>query len=575
MACHSCKPSLQRDDVSDDLSSDRPRPAGAAPAPARPSASLVVVRDGADGIETLLLRRAERGDQNSGAWVFPGGLVDAADRAAHGCCAGLDDGEASRRLGLGAGGLDYAIAAVRECFEECGLLYATARDGRAVDPATPEFAAWRPRLHRGGEGLAAMCEALGLRVDAAPLVYLSHWVTPLGRPKRFDTRFFIARAPTGQTVVPDGHEVTDFRWMRSAEALAASAGLKLMTPTQRTLALIGEYRSVGELLAWATAPRTVPLVMPRIGTGPDGVRPVLPDEPAFAELGRLDPAGHGHGRYDIRADVPVRLSERVIRVTAGNGSLMTGPGTNTYLVRGEGNRWTAIDPGPLDDVHTAAIVAAAPGPITRILVTHTHVDHSPGSRALRERTGAPVFGCLAKHPDRQDVAFVPDHALVPDQRFGLASDCTLRAIHTPGHASNHFCFLLEQERLLFTGDHLMQLSTVVINPPDGDMAAYLVSLRGLLDESLEWLAPGHGFLIADPKQAIEALIAHRLRREARVVDALKSAGRASTAEELLSQVYADVPRTLHAPALRSLTAHLLKLRADGLAEETAGRWSLR
>lgn len=560
--------------MSDDLHLDPARAADAVAVPARPSASLVVVRDGAHGIEVLLLRRAERGDQNSGAWVFPGGLVDAGDRAAHAFCAGLDDATTSRHLGVAAGGLDYAIAAVRECFEECGLLYATRADDGRLD-ADPAIAAWRPRLHRGARGIDEMCREMGLRVDLSPLVYLSHWVTPLGRPKRFDTRFFVARAPDGQHVVPDGHEVTDFRWMYGKDALAKAAGLKLMTPTQKTLELIGGHADVASLLAWAGAPRSVPLVMPRIGTGRDGVRPVLPDEPAFAELGRIDPSGHGHGSYDIRPDVPVRLSERVIRVTADNGSVMTGPGTNTYLVRGDGNTWTVIDPGPEDAGHTEAILAAAPGPIGRILATHTHVDHSPGCRALKARTGVPTAGRVAAFPDRQDTGFVPDQVLAGGERLVLAADCTLRVIHTPGHASNHLCFLLEQEKLLFTGDHVMQLSTVVINPPDGDMAAYLGSLRALLDEDLEWLAPGHGFLMAQPKRAIESIVAHRIKREAKVVDALRVVGRPASADELLPQVYADVPQRMHPVALRSLTAHLLKLRDDGRAAEAGGRWSLR
>ena len=147
-------------------------------------------------------------------------------------------------------------------------------------------------------------------------------------------------------------------------------------------------------------------------------------------------------------------------------------------------------------------------------------------------------------------------------------------IHTPGHASNHLCYLLEEERTLFTGDHVMQASTVVINPPDGDMAAYLRSLRALLELDLDWLAPGHGFLMAEPRAAMEAIVAHRLKREAKVVAALGALGPAAI-EQLLGVVYADVPAQLHPMALRSLTAHLLKLRDDGGAEEASGSWSLR
>jgi glyoxylase-like metal-dependent hydrolase (beta-lactamase superfamily II) len=313
--------------------------------------------------------------------------------------------------------------------------------------------------------------------------------------------------------------------------------------------------------------------MPRIGRGRDGVRPVMPDEPAFAELGRIDPAGHGHGCYDIEPNVAVRLSERLIRVTADNGSMMTGPGTNTYLLRCAGGAWAVIDPGPDEPAHVDAILAAAPGPITRIFATHTHKDHSPACVELKARTGATVAGQVAAFPEWQDATFVPDEPLRGGERIALAPDCTLRVVHTPGHASNHLCYLLEEEKTLFTGDHVMQLSTVVINPPDGDMAAYLASLRGLLALDLDWLAPGHGFLMPQPKRAIEAIVAHRLKREANVVDALRTLGPA-TPDVLLAQVYADTPVRLHTMALRSLSAHLLKLRDEARAQEQDGRWSL-
>ena len=326
-------------------------------------------------------------------------------------------------------------------------------------------------------------------------------------------------------------------------------------------------------MAWAAAPRTVPLVMPRVGSGTDGFRPVLPGEPAWAELGRIDPAGHGHGAYELVPDRPVRLSG-VIRVTADNGSVMTGPGTNTYLIGDPaGGAWAVIDPGPALEAHVDAIVAAAPGPIDRILVTHTHKDHSPAARALKARTGAPVLGLAPRHREWQDETFAADATLHGGERVALGERTHLRVVHTPGHASNHLCYLLEEEKTLFTGDHVMQLSTVVINPPDGDMAAYLDSLREIAALDLDWLAPGHGFLMAEPRQAIEAIVAHRLKREAKVVAALKEVGPAAV-ERLLATVYADVPPHLHAMAMRSLNAHLLKLRDEGAASEHGGEWSL-
>jgi len=261
-------------------------------------------------------------------------------------------------------------------------------------------------------------------------------------------------------------------------------------------------------------------------------------------------------------------------VTADNGSVMTGPGTNTYLVGGaHAARWAVIDPGPALDAHVDAIVAAAPGPIDRIFVTHTHKDHSPAALALKARTGATVLGLQPRHSEWQDGSFVADVTLHGGERIELAEGTHLSVIHTPGHASNHLCYLLEEEKTLFTGDHVMQSSTVVINPPDGDMAAYIASLRQIAELDLEWLAPGHGFLMAEPRQAIEAVVAHRLRRESKVVDTLGALGPASTSA-LLAAVYADVPPHLHAVAMRSLTAHLLKLRDEGRAVESAGEWTL-
>ncbi len=546
-----------------------------APSTPRASATLVVVRDGSDGIEVLLSHRAERGDHNSGAWVFPGGLVDAMDAAAHALCVGLDDAAASARLGLESGGLDYYIAAVRECFEESGLLYGCDPRGELVTlDVESRLAAWRVALYRNECALGDLCSASGLRLAVDRLIYLSHWLTPIGRPKRYDTRFFIAAAPPMQIGAHDGTEMVEQRWLRPAEALRAEPVLKLLTPTQKTLELIERFDTVASLLAWAAAPRERALIMPRAGIGRDGPRPVLPDEHAWAELGRIDPQGHGHGSYEIEPDRPVRLSSRVIRVSANNGSVMTGPGTNTYLVgNGARNEWAVIDPGPLLAEHVDAVVAAAPGPIRWILATHTHHDHSPATVPLRERTGAQVYGMRPAHAEWQDMAFAPDTVLQDGERLALSETTTLRVLHTPGHASNHLCYLLEEEQTLFTGDHVMQASTVVINPPDGDMAAYLASLRALLAEDLEWLAPGHGFLMAEPRRAIEAIIEHRLRREAKVLEALTALAPAPL-ETLLPRVYADVPSRLHPVALRSLRAHLLKLRDDGVALETAGIWSV-
>ena len=559
----------------------------------RPAATIVVLRDGGSdtdtdsGMQVLLMRRnARAGDIHSGACVFPGGLVDAADRQAHAYCSGLDDALASAAMGLPAGGLDFVVAAMRECLEEAGLLYATTADHGPLPTALlDQIAPLRPALNRGELTLAALCERFGLRLAADRLVRMSHWLTPPGVPKRYDTHFFVAEAPAAQVASHDHSETVERLWITPADALAQVRELKLVLPTVRTLQTLRQLGSIGAVMAHARALTHVPCWMPHLGTGSRGVRPVPPDEPAWAELGRLDPQGTGTASYELAPGPGVRLSQRLIRVTAPNGSMMTGPGTNTYLLGGgAANEWAVIDPGPAMDEHVKAILDAAPGPIRWIFVTHTHKDHSPAAQALQRHTGAQLLGMAPLHTEWQDTAFVPAVALRGGERFelpgppgsagqdGQAGGSTLRVIHTPGHAGNHLCYLLEEERMLFTGDHVMQGSTVVINPPDGDMSAYLQSLNELKTLALDWLAPGHGFLMAEPQRAMQRIVDHRLQREAKVLAAVPAEAAADT-DALLATVYADVPPHLHAMARRSLLAHLLKLRGEHrVAEPAPGCW---
>ncbi|HKA43471.1 MAG TPA: MBL fold metallo-hydrolase [Burkholderiales bacterium] len=265
----------------------------------------------------------------------------------------------------------------------------------------------------------------------------------------------------------------------------------------------------------------------------------------------------------------VRLNDSVGRITAPNPGMMTGPGTNAYIVgRSE---LAVIDPGPESAAHCDALLRAVQGRLRWILCTHTHLDHSPGARALKAATGAAVLG-FGRVPDdgRQDTAFAPDRAL-RDGDVLDAGEFRLRAVHTPGHASNHLCYLWEERKLLFTGDHVMQGSTVVISPPDGDMTVYLRSLERLLALDLAALAPGHGHVIDTPHDEVRRLIAHRLKREQKVLDAL-AAKNPATLDELLPLVYDDVPQQVHPVARRSLHAHLLKLQSDGRVAGQNGGW---
>lgn len=272
---------------------------------------------------------------------------------------------------------------------------------------------------------------------------------------------------------------------------------------------------------------------------------------------------------DIVVGTAVALAPDLVRVTAPNPGVMTGPGTNSYIV---GTRELAlVDPGPAIDTHVETLLATVGERLKWILCTHTHLDHSPAAGAIARATGARVAGLACPQDGRQDAQFRPDRVLGDGDTVEIEGHI-LRAVHTPGHAANHLCFLLESHRLLFTGDHVMQGSTVVISPPNGDMRAYLASLEKLLALELAALAPGHGRVIATPHEEVRRLIAHRLRREAKVVDAL-ARRHPATLDELLPLAYDDVPEKVYAPARRSLHAHLLKLAAEGRASETEGVWA--
>jgi glyoxylase-like metal-dependent hydrolase (beta-lactamase superfamily II)/8-oxo-dGTP pyrophosphatase MutT (NUDIX family) len=552
------------------------------PVTPRPAATLILVRDADVGLEVLMARRTQLAEFAGGAYVFPGGAVDAADHSAElaALCSGLDDTAACKHLGVERGALAYWIAAIRESFEEAGLLLAHGDDGDLIRIAEEEeeaFDAARRAIAAGEASLHGFVQARSLRLATDRVHYFSHWITQAGRPRRYDTRFFLARAPQHQRSSHDGSELISHIWIAPAEAIERHrrGEINLMFPTVKTLEALAQLRTVEAAIDYARTPRPMPPMEPRLGIGREGKKLLVPGDYAYAEIGKLDPQQKGTACYDITPGVAVRLSERVRRLTAPNPGVMTGPGTNTYLIGNADTGIAVIDPGPADERHIEAIIETAQGPIRWIICTHTHMDHSPGAGLLKARTGAATYGMLAKHPGNQDTKFVPQ-VLSRDGDVYLLAGCTLRVLHTPGHASNQMCLLLEEERLLFTGDHIMQGSTVVINPPDGNMTEYLASLKRLLDEPIDWLAPGHGFLMARPHEAVERLLVHRRARENKVVNALReaSAGAASV-EQLLAQVYDDTPARLHTVAARSLLAHLQKLEADGRAAcIDEGRWKL-
>lgn len=290
-----------------------------------------------------------------------------------------------------------------------------------------------------------------------------------------------------------------------------------------------------------------------------------------APSGPVDPDAPPEPPPPLVAGVASALSPLVRRILAPNPGPMTGPGTNTYLVGID--EVVVIDPGPDDDGHLDAIAGCGGDRIRWIACTHSHVDHAPGAARLAARTGARVLA----HSSRDGLAV---DATLADGDAVEGTEFRLRALHTPGHASNHLCYLLEQERLLFSGDQVMDGSTVVVAPPDGDMAAYLDSLQRLADlrPRLRAIAPGHGRLIEDPAAAIGAYLAHRAGREAQIIAALTAAAGPIDTAAIVALVYTGLASELVVPARHSVWAHLRKLADEGRAgatdvDDPDARWS--
>lgn len=260
--------------------------------PMRQAATVMLVRDGSNGLEVFMLRRNPRSEFVPGQFVFPGGAVDAEDREDPGLesvCVGLDDATASERIDVDHGGLAYWVAAVRECFEEAGVLL--ARDGDEhvsfdEPAAAARYSGLRRKVHGGELRLAQMCLDEGLSLELDDLRYVSHWITPVGPTRRFDTRFFVALVPEGQEPLHDGSETVESTWIRPADAFAQHAEGRFMMifPTLKNLEPLLKAGTVAELMAWADGLEDVPAILPAIAVRPDGeVLTLLPEDEGYAE----------------------------------------------------------------------------------------------------------------------------------------------------------------------------------------------------------------------------------------------------------------------------------------------------
>ena len=476
----------------------------------RPAATLVLLRDGRAGPEVLLTMRSRSLRFMAGVAVFPGGAVNPGDLDERWeMASNLSRSEAAHRLDQddGAAALGAFICALREAFEEVGFLAGTGPLERLADEVGDED--WLERILK-----------LGAVVDAAALVPAGRWVTPELASRRFDTQFFAVRAAGDWNPQPDAREVDAVRWSTPAAALddMASGKLVMAPPTIHVLQRISGCTDVTE---------------------------------AIAALSRRFDAGP--------MSLSVRVHPAVNLVLAPNPGLMTGPGTNSYII---GTHDACIvDPAVDEPEYLDALLNSAAG-VKTIAITHRHPDHVGGVRKLVEQTGAVL---RAWGPAKiEGISVKP----LSDGEVLSCGEARMRCIPTPGHASDHVCFLLED--VLLSGDTILGEGTAVIAPPDGDLDAYLGSLRRLRELPIQRILPGHFRPLEDGRRVIDDLLEHREQRHRAILRAIEQ--QPASVEEIVEIVYVDTSPDLHGLAALTVAAHLETAERRGQVRRTAQKW---
>ena len=452
-----------------------------------------------------------------GAAVFPGGAVAPADHDPDWDAYSARTGdEAARLLDVDdpRRALASFVCALRESFEEVGLLLAAGD----TDGLTRQDADDAARFLGGAK-------ELGLRLRTDLLTPAGRWVTPLGAPVRFDTRFFVVEAPDGWEPAPDPREVDRCWWISPNEALAelGSGDLMMAPPTIEMLQRLDGHDSLDAI--------TRSLVSA--------------------------PVGHAG---DL---ISVRLSPLVHVVLAPNPGIMTGPGTNTFVVGAD--RTVVIDPAVEDADYLDAIATAA-GDVASILITHRHPDHVGGVAALARR-----FGCSVRAFGTEPIDGVEVEPLADGDRLEVGA-VTLEVLHTPGHAPDHLCFYLRKGASLFAGDNILGEGTAVIAPPEGNMSDYLTSLRRLRELHIDRIYPGHFRPLHGGEAVIDGYLQHRAERRASVLAAIE--GGATSEREIVATVYSDTPAHLHPVALLQVRSMLELLLDEGRVSVSEDRWSI-
>jgi glyoxylase-like metal-dependent hydrolase (beta-lactamase superfamily II)/8-oxo-dGTP pyrophosphatase MutT (NUDIX family) len=533
----------------------------------------MLLRETDAGPEVFLQRRVKAMKFAPSVSVFPGGGLDERDRAIspdrwHGPAPSWW----AERFGC-AEDLAAALvcAAIRETFEECGVLLAGTNDGAPLGSIPAELAAARSELVDHKVALPDLLAEHNWVLRADMLRPWSNWITPEVEKRRYDTRFFVAELPPGQRADARNTEVTEAGWRRPSDALAAwhDGDLQLLPPTWVTLEQLSEYSDVGAALR-AGEERPITPLIPKVRRDGDKVQLHLPHELGYENAplslsprqmpvvfnGEKGPAGllpedqrGEHPRYDrVR---PVTATASVI--LADNPSEMTLEGTNTWLLRGPGSESVVVvDPGPLDETHLRLI--SEQGPVALILLTHRHRDHTDGAPRLAELTGAPVRALLESLTSEGATPFADNEVIA-------AAGLELRVLTTPGHTSDSVSFLLDDAVL--TGDTILGRGTTVIDHPDGTLADYLRSLRRLAELSDELaVLPGHGPELVSIGAVTRQYLQHREQRLEQVRSALTEIGSDASARQVVEHVYADIDQKLWPAAEWSVEAQLTYLRTE-------------
>ena len=480
----------------------------------RPASTSVMLKESADGPELLFVRRPAAMRFLGGFHAFPGGALDPEDASRElFSLSTLTAQEADRSMkdAEAAPALAFYIAALRELFEEMGVLFAD-REGSfvALDGAT--VASGRAALASGEKGFAEVLRDLGVRLATDRLRYFTRWLAPEILPIRFDARVFIAAWEGNPD--PDPGEVDQMRWMTPGTALrlAETGEILLAPPTAATVSALSPFATIDEML---------------------------------------------DARSSDEERVIHRDSEVVRRILAPNASVMTGPGSNTYLVGRD--ELIVIDPGSMEPAHLRTIATA--GRIRTIVVTHGHSDHFSGALELAEMTGAELAASWMFGKTDSPDAF--GRRIAEGDHLDV-ENLSLEVLETPGHASDHLCLWLPEERSLFSGDLILGEGTTVISPPDGNLIDYMRSLEKVAALKPDRIYPGHFEPRDDAQQWIAWYISHRKERELQIINALRESP--ATVEALVSRVYAGYNQKLLPIAERSVAAHLEKLVAEDRVE---------